>query len=300
MWQAVAHTALITTAGLLVAGGQLTVGQFVAAEVVVGNLLVNMDTLARRMYAMFYVFTSLREMAGFFLLPKVDDSRKAQFALADLASGGMKVSAKNLSFAYPHSHPLFHAFDLEVSPSEKVAVLCQSNTTKTALAKILAGLSSPTTGVVRYNDMNLLDVNADSLNACRGLVLDSHPTLLDGTLVENITLGRPSITFEDIQWALRFVELEEEVEAMPDGLKTVIEGHGKVFTLSQILRVLVARAVVTRPYVLIFDGTLHSMLPATREIILRRLCAKEEPWTVIFLSNDPSFTHFVDRIVILD
>ncbi len=61
----------------------------------------------------------------------------------------------------------------------------------------------------------------------------------------------------------------------------------------------VARAIVTRPQLLIFDGTLHNMLPATREVLLRRLCAKDEPWSVVFISNDPTFSSHVDRRVIL-
>ncbi|MBA3753484.1 MAG: hypothetical protein H0X01_04965 [Nitrospira sp.] len=57
---------------------------------------------------------------------------------------------------------------------------------------------------------------------------------------------------------------------------------------------------MTRPQLLIFDGTLHNMLPATREILLRRLCAKDEPWSVIFLSNDPTFTDHVDRRIVIE
>jgi ABC-type multidrug transport system fused ATPase/permease subunit len=132
------------------------------------------------------------------------------------------------------------------------------------------------------------------------LVLDSHPTLLDGTIENNITLGRSSITYDDLQWALQFVELDEEIDALPDGLGTAITGHPAQFTVSQILRLLVARAIVTRPHVLIFEGTLHSMLPSLREVILRRLCSKDEPWSVIFVSNDPGCSVFVDRCVPLE
>ena len=163
----------------------------------------------------------------------------------------------------------------------------------------MAGLYAPTTGVVRYNDMNLVEVSPESIDACRSLMLDSHPTLLEGTIEDNITLGRPSISYDDVQWALQFVELDEEIDRMPDGLTTMVTGHGGQFTLSQILRLLLARAIVRRPHVLIVDGTLHSMIPSIREVILRRLCSKDEPWSVIFVSNDPSFTSYVDRRVML-
>jgi len=99
---------------------------------------------------------------------------------------------------------------------------------------------------------------------------------------------------------LRFVELEEDVDAMPLGLRTPVKSGGKGFATSQTLRLLVARAIVMRPQILILDGTLHSMLPAMRETILRRLCSKEEPWSVIFVSNDPSLGAHVDRRIMLE
>jgi ABC-type multidrug transport system fused ATPase/permease subunit len=218
-----------------------------------------------------------------------------QFGLA-----GITLTARNLSYAQADAHPLFSAFDLDVAPGEKIALLCRTNTIKSVLARVLAGLYAPTTGVVRYNDMNLVEVSMDSITACRGLVLDSQPILLDGTLENNITLGRNSITYEDIQWALEFVELDEEIDSLPDGLTTMVTGQSSQFTESQILRLLVARAIVTHPHILIFEGTLHNMLPSLREVILRRLCSKDEPWSVIFVSNDPTFTAHVDRRIILE
>ena len=148
--------------------------------------------------------------------------------------------------------------------------------------------------------MNLVEVKRESISRVRGLVLDSHPTLLDGTLEDNITLGRPSIDYQDLQWALRFVELDQDIDALPRGLNTPVSSLDMSLSLSQILRLLVARAIVTRPQLLIFDGTLHNMLPETREVLLRRLCAKDEPWSVIFVSNDPNFTDHVDPRVMLD
>jgi ABC-type multidrug transport system fused ATPase/permease subunit len=188
---------------------------------------------------------------------------------------------------------------VEVAPGEKVAVFSATSTGKTTLARVLAGLYTPTGGVISYNGVDLRDLDMDSLNDCRGLILDSQLTLFEGTLEENIALGRP-VHYEDIRWALRFVELEEDVDAMSQGLRTPVLRGGREFTTSQTLRLLVARAIVMRPQILILDGTLHSMLPSMRDTILRRLCSKEEPWSAIFVSNDPSLTTHVDRRIMLE
>jgi ABC-type bacteriocin/lantibiotic exporter with double-glycine peptidase domain len=299
-WQVVGHTGMIATAGLLVSTGQLTIGQFAAAELIAGSLLINMDQLARRMVAVFFAFVSFREVAAVLSLPQEETGHKTVVPLDQFGLAGITLTARNLSYAQADARPLFSCFDLDVAPGEKIAVLCRTNTVKSVLARVLAGLYAPTTGVVRYNDMNLVEVSMDSITACRGLVLDSQPILLDGTLENNITLGRTSITYEDIQWALEFVELDEEIDSLPDGLTTLVTGQSSQFTESQILRLLVARAIVTHPHILIFEGTLHNMLPSLREVLLRRLCSKDEPWSVIFVSNDPTFTAHVDRRIILE
>jgi len=300
LWQVAGHAGMIATAGSLVAQGQLTVGQFAAAELLAGTLLLNMDTLARRMVHMFFAFVAFREMNAFFSLPQDESGSRTVIPLDQFGLAGIKVTARNLAYVYPDSTPLFEEFSLDVAPGEKVVVLCQSNMQKTILAKVLAGLLPPSSGVVRYNDMNLVEISLESIDACRSLMLDSHPTLLEGTIEDNLTLGRSSIRYEDVQWALQFVELDEEIDRMTDGLTTKVTGHGHQFTLSQILRLLLARAIVTRPHVLIVDGTLHSMAPSVREIILRRLCSKDEPWSIIFVSNDPTFASHVDRGITLE
>jgi len=297
LWQVVGHTGMIATAGMPFPTGQPSVGKFAAAGLLAGQLLLNMDTLARRMVHMFFAFVAFREMNAFFSLPQDEHGTKAIVPMGHFGLEGVSIAARNLSFAHPNSTPLFEHLDLDVVAGEKIALLCQSNVQKTAVAKVLAGLLPPTGGVVRYNDMNLVEVSLESIDPYRGLMLDSQPTLLEGTIEDNLTLGRPAISHGDILWALHFVELDGEIDHFPDGLATQVTGHRDQFTLSQTLRLLLARAIVIRPHVLIIDGTLHNMIPTLRETILRRLCSKDEPWSVIFVTNDPTFAAYVDRRV---
>jgi putative ABC transport system ATP-binding protein len=248
----------------------------------------------------FYFFTALTELDFLFSLPKDAAPTRRTERLPDPTIHGIRITCKDVSFSYPDSPPVFQNVNLEVVPGEKVAILSTTSTGKTTLARVLGGLYRPTSGVVRYNEVDIRDLDMDSLNTCRGMVLDSQLTLFDGTLEENITLSRPSVQYTDVLWALRFMEMEEEIDALPLGLKSPVRARGKAFTTSQIMRILVARALVTHPQLLILDGTLHSMHPKTRETILRRLCSKEEPWSVIFVSNDPLLVVHVDRRIVLD
>jgi ABC-type multidrug transport system fused ATPase/permease subunit len=299
-WQAVGHSGLIATAGWLLAIGQLTLGQFVAAEVVVGTLLLNFDAVVKRMGHIFYFLAAASELNAFFSLPKDQDTVTLSVPLPDPTLHGIRLTCKDATFAPAGGPAVFEHFDLEVTPGEKVGIYANTTVAKTALARILAGLEVPTGGVVRYNGVDLRHLDLDAVNKCRGFVLDSQLSLFEGTLEENIVLGRSYVPYADVRWALRFVELEEEVDALPQGLKTHVRAPGKIWAPTHILRILVARAILGRPQILIFDGIIHNMQPALRETLIRRLCSKEEAWSVIFVSNDPNLTPHIDRRIVLN
>ncbi|HMZ56038.1 MAG TPA: ABC transporter ATP-binding protein, partial [Nitrospira sp.] len=232
--------------------------------------------------------------------PKDQDAATLSIPLPDPTVHGIRVTSKDLTFAPAGGPAIFENFNLEITPGEKIGIYTDTTMAKTALARVLGGLETPTSGVIRYNGVDLRHLNLDSVNRFRGFILDSQLSLFEGTLEENIVLGRDYIPYSDVRWALRFTELEEEVDALPHGLKTQVRSAGKIFAPTHIVRILVARAILGHPQLLIFEGILHNMHPATRETILRRLCSKEEPWSVIFVSNDPNLTPHVDRRIMLN
>ncbi len=299
-WQAVAHGGLIATAAWLLSIGQLTLGQLVAAEVVVGGMLASFDGVIKRMGHIFYFMTGLTELDFVFSLPKDQASAMLSVPLPDPSVHGIRVTCKDLAVHHAGTAPIFERFNLEVTPGEKIGIYASTTVAKTALARVLAGLEVPTGGVIRYNGVDLRHIDLNAINRCRGFMIDSQLTLFEGTIEDNIVLGRSYIPYSDIRWALRFAELEEDVDALPQGLKTHIRTPGKILAPTHIMRILLARAILSRPQILIFDGIIHNMQPVLRETLLRRLCSKDEPWSVIFVSNDPNLTPHIDRRLILD
>ena len=299
-WQAVAHSGLLATAGWLLSIGQLTLGQLVAAEVVVGGLLLSFDAVVKRMGHIYYFLTSLNELDVLFSLPKDQASATLSVPLPDPTIHGVRVTCKDLTVIHSGMPPIFEHFNLEVIPGEKIGVYASTAAAKTALAQVLAGLEAPTGGVLRYNGVDLRYLDLQAINRCRGFMIDSQLTLFEGTIEENIVLGRSDIPYSDVRWALRFTELEDDVDALPQGLKTHIRAPGKTLAPTQIMQILLARAILARPQILIFDGIIHTMQPTMRETVLRRVCSKDEPWSVIFVSNDPNLTPHIDRRIILE
>jgi putative ABC transport system ATP-binding protein len=299
-WQAIAHGGLIATAAWLLSIGQLTLGQLVAAEVVVSGLLASFDEVVKRMGHIFYFMTGLSELDFVLSLPKDQESSGLSVPLPDPTVHGIRLTCKDLTVHHPGVPAIFERFNVEVTPGEKIGIYASSTVAKTALARVLSGLEAPTNGLIRYNGVDLRHIDMSAINRCRGFMIDSQLTLFEGTIEDNIVLGRSYIPYSDVRWALRFAELEEDVDALPQGLKTHIRAPGKILAPTHIMRILLARAVLARPQIMIFDGTLHTLQPVLRETLLRRLCSKDEPWSVIFVSNDPNLTPHVDRRLILE
>ena len=296
--QAVAMSGALGMAGWLMATGQLTLGQLVAAQAVVGALVLNFDSLIKNMGHVYYFFTSLVELDYLFSRPQDQLPAASSVSLPAHLNEGIRVTCKGVSAVHDH-HSVFDSFNLEVAPGEKLGIYAKTTTAKTALARVLGGLEAPTTGVVQYNGVDLRYIDPTAINQCRSVLIDSQLTLVKGTIEDNIVMGRSYVTYDDISWALRFTELDEEIDSLPRGIKSDVSELGEVIAPGHVVRILLARAILGRPQVLIFDGLVHSLEPSMRERILRRLCGKDEPWSVIFVSTDPNLTDHADRRVML-
>lgn len=296
--QALTHSGALAMAGWLLSTGQLTLGQLVAVEVVVGSLLINFDGVVKSMGHVYFFFTALVELDSFFSLPKDQRQPTLSVTLPDPAINGIRVSCKGLT-VIEDGTPVFENLDLEIAPGEKIGIYTTTTMAKTSLARVLAGLELPTSGVIHYNGIDLRYLDLNVINQCRGFMLDSQRSLIKGTIEDNIVLRRSYVPFSDIRWALWFTELQEEIDALPQGIKTNIRALGEIPAPTQVLRILLARAIVLRPQLLICEGLIHDLPPNLRDTLLRRLCSKDESWTVIFVSNDPDLTPYIDRRISL-
>ncbi len=294
--QVALHAGLLGTAGWLVAMGELTLGELVGAEVIIATLLANLESVVKRVYVFHYFSAALVELDHLFALPKDEKRGIPEIEIPDARGRGLRLTCQQVC-VHLDGTPVVRDLTFNVQPGGKWAVVCETETVRHLLARRLAGLEPPLSGVIRYNDIDLKELGADTVNRYRGLVLSWQLSLFEGTLHENITVGRPGISLDEVLWALRFVELKDEVEGLPEGLQTTVSHEGKELTPSQKLRLLVARAIVARPPLLILDGALYELRTDVREVILRRICSDEVPWSVVIVTTHPEIKSVVDHVV---
>ncbi|GJL63189.1 MAG: ABC transporter [Nitrospirales bacterium] len=297
MLQVILHTGLLGTAGWLLSRGELTLGQLVAAEVIVASLLLNIDSVVKRTYVMFYFLTALTELNHLFLLPQDKAQSESDFSIPESDTAALHLTCSQMGWARGlHSHPQEIRF--EAMPGEKWALICPTETARHRVSLVLAGLEDPPAGTVKYNGVDLRSLSAEQMNARRSIVFGRDLTLFEGSIADNITMGRPDIQTEDLLWTLHAAQFDQEIEELPDGLETLVKEGGKDFTPSQRLRIHLARAIVTRPSLLILDGGMHEVPHHIREPILHYLGSHEDPWTLIIVTTDEHIKSYVEKSLI--
>ena len=179
-------------------------------------------------------------------IPEVDDAKTA----VPYLSGNLMVD--HVSFRYSEKGPLIlKDVNFEVASGEFVALVGGSGSGKSTLLRILLGFEKPESGSVYYDRQDLADLDVKSVRRQMGVVLQKGQ-VMPGSILKNIT-GAMNLTPDDAWAAARMVGLEEDIEAMPMGMHTVVSAGGGTLSGGQRQRLIIARAIVRRPRILFFD-----------------------------------------------
>lgn len=169
---------------------------------------------------------------------------------------------------------------------------------KSTLIALIAGTYSPTSGYIGYNDFPQNNLNSTDLRGIIGECLSSE-LLFEGTILENISMGRERATFENIQWAVKNLGLEKLIKELPEGFETTIYPQGQQFSKSVVNKLLLARSIADKPKLLIIKDMFAFLSPNEKERIIDFLTMKENGWTFVVVSKDPIIAKRMDQIAFM-
>jgi ABC-type multidrug transport system fused ATPase/permease subunit len=168
-------------------------------------------------------------------------------------------------------------------PGSRVALLGPSGGGKSTLAQLLQGVCHPELGRVCLDGV---EVGALDLAHLRSLVaVVRSGDVFQGTILDNIALGRSDIGPAEVRAALAAVGLLEDVQALPKGLATSLRGLGAPLSLGQVRRLALARAIAVRPRLLVLDEVLDGLASAARDQAWQAVAAEHAPWTLVVLTH---------------
>lgn len=289
--QAVAATALLGLGGWLVVSGEMTLGQLVAAELIVMMILGSFAKLGKHLESFYDLLASIDKLGQLFDLGTEQHDRL--FHLREGTPAGMRVRSVTLS---QNDRPLFSDFSLEIDPGVSTAICGGSGSGKSTLLSLLCGLRSPSRGGIELDDIDIRELRPDSLR--EHIALAGEVAIFHGTILENIHLNRPHINATDVRDALVAVELLDELQDLPDGLNTIVQTHGHRLSRSQAKRLMLARAIVGRPRMLLIDGILDGLSDPMAKRLLNQLQA-EKNWTLVVATTKDHISELCERQVTL-
>lgn len=265
--------------GSLVIEQQISLGQFVAAEVVVVYLASALQKLVAQLEHLFDLLTALHKLG---IITEMPLERVSAHATPPLPVGPAGLRLQDVVFSYRGHRPVLDGASATIVPGERVSVVGRG---KSSLVALVTRLQEPASGLIELDGVDVRTIDTEVLRVQIGVVEGRRDQLFEGTLEENVTMGRP-LPHADVRWAIATAQLADEVSALPQGLQTPLPATGANLSESVCTRILCARAIVGRPRLLVVDDALAGLPPDLHQRLLESLW-REPWWTLIDLSQDP-------------
>jgi ATP-binding cassette subfamily C protein len=270
----------------------LTTGQFLAFMTAFGQFMGAALGMAAALLGMAAVVPLYERLSPILrTLPEVTTGQSAPGELRG------RIEANHLVFQYHPDAPLvLRDLSFQIQPGEYVAFVGPSGCGKSTLFRLLLGFEKPLSGSVLYDGVDLAGLDAGAVRRQIGVVLQTG-TLVAGSIADNIS-GAAWFPMEDVSEAARAAGLEQDIQAMPMGLQTMVQSGGGGLSGGQRQRVLIARAVVAKPRLLLFDEATSALDNRTQAVVTRSLEALKA--TRIVIAHRLSTIVGADRIYVMD
>jgi subfamily B ATP-binding cassette protein HlyB/CyaB len=210
-------------------------------------------------------------------------------------AGGLEF--RGVSFRYAPDRPdVLHDFSLRIAPGECVVLMGPSGAGKSTLARLLQGFIWPTSGQVLVDGCDTRHLSANELRAHFGVV-PQETMLFSGTILDNLLLANPLATFEMAVQAAKLAEIHTTIEAMPSGYKTDVGERGVGLSGGQKQRIAIARALLKRPRVLIFDEATSGLDHTVAEQFAATIARLKGKVTIVFVTHRAPERLQPDRVI---
>jgi subfamily B ATP-binding cassette protein HlyB/CyaB len=201
------------------------------------------------------------------------------------AEGKGEIRVADLSFRYSAEHPfLYRNLSVAFKPGRLTVLTGPSGCGKSTLAKLMLGFYQPTDGGLTIDGRDIRHLSANELRQYFGVV-PQETYLFSGTIYENLLAANPNSTFEHIVQACKIAEIHEFIDRLPKGYNTELGEHGVGLSGGQKQRLAIARAVLKRPRVLIFDEAASNLDAQTAERFGQTVNQLKGKVTILFIAH---------------
>lgn len=294
IFKTVITAAMLIVGTMLMVNQQLTVGQFIAAEIVILLVLNSVEKLIINLGSVYDTLTAVEKASEITDKPV---EKNGTLMLSD-ASNGVKLEMKDVSFSYTGETDILQNISLKINPNEKVCISGKDSSGKSTLLKLMTGSYTDFNGSILIDDVPLGNYNLSSLRAQTGVLMNQQD-IFQGTLLENIALGNPAITIDVVKEYAARTGLHDFIAAQKDGYDTLLDPTGKRLPRNVVHRILLVRALVSKPRLLLLEEPWMNMSREHRSQILQLLNAIKNT-TLVVVTNDQEFIQQCDKVIVMN
>ncbi|PWG05047.1 peptidase domain-containing ABC transporter [Polaribacter aquimarinus] len=292
---------VIVTASLLLIGGalvlnqEMNIGQFVAAEIIILLVIASVEKLIIGLESFYDVLTSIEKIGQV-----VDKELEPQEGETPMFKEGLTIELDNVSYNVNNREKhIIKDISLKLEPKSRILVMGESGAGKSTLLRLISGVTQPTAGNIYVNNLSLSSLHLNHYRSQLGLSL-SDETPFEGSIKDNLIFGNPAINDDTIFKVLDIVGLSQFLKEQPNGLDTVLYPEGKQMSYTIAKKIILARAIIKQPKVMILEDPLDQFILEETIEIIKYLTAPERPWALIVVSSKKSWRTQCSQTITLE
>jgi len=290
-------TGLLAIGGILVMEQLMNIGQFIAAEIIILLVMASVEKLILNFETIYDVLTALEKIGQVTDMELESEEGQGIDLSENCSTCGINVDLENVNFTYPgNKQKTLNNLSLSIQDGEKIMVSGENGSGKSTLLAIIAGLYDIQSGTISYNGLPKGNLNLASVRTVIGDSL-SQEELFEGTVLENIIIGRESVSFDDVKWAVDHLGLTQFIKELPNGYDTKINPVGKNLPRSIVQKLLLARSISGHPKLLLLEDTFRYIDEKEKIKIIDFITSAENQWTLVAISSDPYLAKRSDKVV---
>ena len=296
IFKVIITASLLSVGGYLVLSQEMNIGQFVAAEIIILLVIGSVEKIILGLETFYDVLTAVEKIGVVTDMVLEDESvQENKSPYSDIT-----LEIDNLSFKFPDSKDdILKKINLQIHQAEKICVEGANGSGKTTLIRLLSGLIQPTSGYFYINDDTFQKIDLKQYRAQIGSVIYGE-TPFEGSIIDNITFKDPTISHENIKWAIESVQLSSYIKTLSNGLDTLIFPQGRQLSASNAQKILLARSIVHKPKILFYEDPTDTMDEKVANEIIDFITAPENKWTLIVSSKNPYWKTKSSRTIMMD
>jgi ABC-type bacteriocin/lantibiotic exporter with double-glycine peptidase domain len=296
-WAFILFKTLITAAMLILGSmlfikNQINLGQFVAAEIVILTVINSVEKIIISLENVYDILTSVEKIGNVLDKPLEPDGNYQMPA----HKKGMELKFENVSFSYPNHTAVLSALSFEVKPAEKICIYGEEGVGKSTLLRLLSGSFRDFSGAVTINGVPLNNYHMPSLRSRMGILLE-HQDVFNGSLLENISMGDTSISLQQVVELSELVGLKDFVATLKNGYDTELDPTGKRLSKNVVQKILLMRALVGQPQLLLLEDPLHGLDASSKERLKNYLLHQLPHTTVLMTGYDETLLNECDKVL---